>query len=306
MTLLKKTLIYNKFKSEWSKIIGYEPSLSDSINVNKFQAHILHCTALIYGLYIDKILLTCGLTVEKIIAKSRLNDKSNFEFTDLFINEYSLSLYFYCDSLGFRRGAQPAHSKFTYPFLAKKLIEGRGEFTSAEVFIRGRGGLTFAKLTSIICTDIGYLGSLIKTSKNFHFDAIIFQIGLVDFIKFKSSKIYKFCNKINSTQIIDYFILKLYFFPKIIRLFSLKKIVNNNVIFIFFQIGYYDIESDNLLKKINKFIESLCLQNDVIFINTKSMKIDDYLDDGHLTETGHLKYAKLISDQLIKCLPINS
>ena len=304
LPMTKNLQIYEKLKNEWGKILGFDLRLADRVKANNFQAHLLHCTALIYGLNVDKGLLRCGLSVDEIIANSTFNDKSNLEFND-FSTENSLSLYFYCDSLGFRRGGQPVHSRFTYPFLTKQLIDSEGSLASTEIFVRGRGGLTFTNLSPIVCTDIGYLGSLRHTIKCNHFDVLIFQLGLVDFVKFNSSKIYKFFCMFGFSELINYLILNFYFIPKIGRLFDLKNLLNNNSIFIFFSIGYCDIKDNILLKKINQLIESKCLENNLIFVNIESMKIDDYLDEGHLTEVGHFKYARYIANTLINRLLIN-
>lgn len=289
--------IFKKLKYDWDKVLNSDLSLDDLITANKFQAHLLHCTALVHGLYIDVNLFFRGLSIEKIITNSTYNGNKNSNSNVLMPTERTLSLYFYCDSLAFRRGSQPVNSKFTYPFAVKKLIESEN-LASTDVFLRGRGGLTFVKLPSIFCTDIGYFGSLFQERYSKHYDVLIFQLGLVDYIKFKSSKLYKLFSFIGLGEFFNNFVFKHYFIPKIERLFIIKKLLNINTIMIFFSIGYNNIANDHLLIRINNLIKTLCLENDAIFINTELMVNDDYIDEGHLTEVGHFKYAKYIKDAL--------
>ena len=184
--------IFFKLVQDWERILGFSITIEDSIYPSKLQSHLLWSVTLKHGYLINTDVFNKGGRISKILQTCRIFDDLNVDSHDNCSK--SFSFYFYCDSLAFRRGAQPYTSSFTYPFTVNNYFLKNTNNQNINFFIRGRGGLNFNKLFSLFGTDIGYLGSFLNSKLDPHLDILVFQFGIVDFTRYRNSAVYTLAN----------------------------------------------------------------------------------------------------------------
>ena len=283
--------IFLKLSQDWGQILGFSVSIEDTIYPSKLQSHLLWSVTLKHGYVINTDIFIRGGRISKILQSGYIFNDSNIDSHDN--SSTSFSFYFYCDSLAFRRGAQPYTSNFTYPFVVNKHILNNINNSNVNLFIRGRGGLNFNKLFSLLGTDIGYLGSFLNSKLDPHLDILVFQFGIVDFARYRNSGVYKLANFFYINKILDFFFFNYFFIKKFNKLLSYLKLINGNYRAFIYSIGSFDNKYDPLLRRINAYIYNKGITN-YFYIDTSLLSNECYLDEGHLTEKGHKLYAEYL------------
>jgi lysophospholipase L1-like esterase len=85
-----------------------------------------------------------------------------------------LNLFFYSDSLAFRRPEQAEDTSFTYPFLLKDMLESTG-LVRVNVLLRGMGGADMPHICRMVERDAGYFRFSSEQG-----NIAVVQVGVVD------------------------------------------------------------------------------------------------------------------------------